>query len=157
MRDMWNLKIGNSFTCASHRDSNRLYNLAMHSVKSHAGFTFIEIMVAISIIALVLTGIYKMQVQTLSMGYALQFYTLAPLLAQSKMAAMEIKPIENQAGDSGVFGEEFPGYSWQVSFNENESEALGNVAQDLIRVDVTVAFNDDENIYNLRAYKFMKD
>ena len=133
----------------------KIYN--SRPMKSYAGFTLIEVMAAVSIIAMVLVGIYKMQAQTISMDYALKFYTLAPLLAQGKMTEIEIQSLEGQAGDSGVFGEEFPGYSWRVSFNDVESEALGKAAKDLIRVDATVSLNNDENVYNLRTYRFMRD
>ena len=78
------------------------------------GFTLLEVLIAMAIMAIVLAGVYRMQFQTLSMTAASRFYTEAPLLAQDKLSQLEANPSELIAGDSGDFGEQFPGYSWKV-------------------------------------------
>jgi hypothetical protein len=37
------------------------------------------------------------------------------------------------------------------------SEALGEFGADLKRIDMTVSFNSDEYVYNVRTYWFMRD
>ena len=59
--------------------------------QSKAGFTLLEIMVAISIIAIVLVTVFRMHAQTLSMNYSARFYATSPLLAQKKMVEIESK------------------------------------------------------------------
>lgn len=118
------------------------------------GFTLLEVMVALSIIALVLVSVYKMHAQTLAMNYAANFYTTAPLLAQGKIAELETKTLDELVEDSGSFGDEFPGYKWNVGIDDVESEALGTIAEDLKRIDVTVSLNNDEFTYILRTYRF---
>jgi general secretion pathway protein I len=122
-----------------------------------SGFTLLEIMVALSIIAIVLVSVYKMQAQTISMNYEARFYATAPLLAQLKIAEIEIENPGEQTDNSGDFGDEFPGYRWNVVIDDIESELLGNIAENLKQINVNVSFNTDEFTYNLRTYRFMQD
>ena len=79
------------------------------------------------------------------------------MLAQSKLAQLESDSSEIVAGDSGDFGDKFPGYTWSISTDEVSSEALGEIAADLKRIDMTVSFNSDEYVYNVRTYRFMRE
>jgi general secretion pathway protein I len=124
------------------------------NLQSDFGFTLLEIMVAVSIIAIVLVSIYKMQAQTISMNYEARFYATAPLLAQFKMTEQETKSLEDLTSDSGNFGDDFPGYSWSMAVDDVESEALSDTAKDLKKIDVTIFLNNDEFTYNLRTYRF---
>ena len=122
-----------------------------------SGFTLLEVMVAMAIMAIVLVSVYRMQSQTLTMNTAARFYTQAPMLAQSKLAQLEVDSSGITAGDSGDFGDKFPGYTWRISTEEVSSEALGEIAADLKRIDLTVVFNSDEYIYNIRTYRLMSE
>ena len=121
------------------------------------GFTLLEVLIAMAIMAIVLAGVYRMQFQTLSMTAASRFYTEAPLLAQDKLSQLEANPSELIAGDSGDFGEQFPGYSWKVSTQEVSSEILGETARDLKRIDLTVSLNGNEYEYSVRTYLFVRE
>jgi len=121
------------------------------------GFTLLEIMVAVSIIAIGLVSVYKMHAQTISMNYITQFYTTAPLLAQRKMAELAIKPLSELAEDAGDFGGDFPNYRWHVAVDDVESEALGQSAENLKKIDVAIALNNDELIYSLWSYRLYSD
>ena len=125
--------------------------------KTASGFTLLEVMVAMAIMAIVLVSVYRMHSQTLTMNMAARFYTQAPMLAQSKLAQMERASSGEITGDSGDFGEMFPGYTWSISTEEVSSEALGEIAADLKRIDMKVSFNDDEYIYDVRTYRFLRE
>jgi type II secretion system protein I len=90
-----------------------------------SGFTLLEVMVAMAIMAIVLVSVYRMQSQTLTMNTAARFYTQAPMLAQSKLAQLEAASAGTIVGDSGDFGDKFPGYSWSISTDEVSSENSG--------------------------------
>jgi general secretion pathway protein I len=122
-----------------------------------SGFTLLEVMVALAVMSIVLVSVYRMHSQSLTMNTAARFYTQAPLLAQSKMAALETLSEAVFSEDSGDFGEQFPGYRWKVSEKEVVSEILGTVAEDLKQIDVTVSYNDDQFSYKLRAYRFKRE
>jgi len=129
----------------------------LKKLQPDAGFTLLEIMVAVSIIAIVLVSVYKMHAQTISMDYSVRFYTTAPLLAQRKMAEFEIKPLNELADEAGDFGDSFPNYRWKVALSDVESEALGQHADDLKKIDVTTSLSNDELTYSLRTYRFFRE
>lgn len=114
-------------------------------------------MVALAIMAIVLVSVYRMHSQTLTMNTASRFYTLAPLLAQSKLAQIDTSTSEIVASDSGDFADKFPGYTWSISTEEVSSELLGESAKDLKRIDILVSLNDSEYVYNVRTYRYMKE
>jgi len=120
-----------------------------------SGFTLLEVLIAMAIMAIVLVSVYRMHSQTLTMTAASRFYTQAPMLAQSKLSQLEANPSEVVAGDSGDFGEQFPGYSWSVSAEDVSSEVLGETAGDLKRVELTVSLNEKEYEYSVRTYLFV--
>jgi general secretion pathway protein I len=122
-----------------------------------SAFTLLEVMVAMAIMAIVLVSVYRMHSQTLTMNTASRFYTQAPMLGQSKLAQLEIGSSGLASGDSGDFGDKFPGYSWSVTVEEVAIEALGEVANDFKKIDLTVSINNDEYIYSIRAYRLMRD
>jgi len=120
------------------------------------GFTLLEVMVALSVMSIVLVSVYRMHSQSLTMNTAARFYTQAPILAQGKMAELEALSSGAFPENSGDFGEQFPGYSWQTSVADITSEILGEVAEDLKRVDITVSLNENQFVYNLRTYRFQR-
>ena len=122
-----------------------------------SGFTLLEVMIALAVLAIVLVSVYRMHSQTLTMNTAARFHTQAPLLAQKKMAEVTTSSSGIFASDSGDFGEDFPGYSWQVSAIDVSSELLGEVADDLKRVDVTVAYLDNQFSYRLTTYRLQRE
>ena len=121
------------------------------------GFTLLEVMVALAVMSIVLVSVYRMHSQSLTMNTAARFYTQAPMLAQSKMAELETLSSSAFPEDSGDFGEEFPGYGWKTSIVEVTSEILGEVAEDLKRVDITVSLNENQFVYSLRTYRFQRE
>jgi len=121
------------------------------------GFTLLEVMVALAVMSIVLVSVYRMHSQSLTMNTAARFYTQAPMLAQSKMAEIEVLFSSGFPEDSGDFGEQFPGYGWKASISDVTSEILGEVGDDLKRIDITVSLNEDQFLYNLRAYRFHRE
>lgn len=121
------------------------------------GFTLLEIMVAISIIAIVLIAVFKMHSQTINLNLATRFYSTAPLLAQNKIAELETTSLNDQMAESGNFGDDFPNYSWSVSMDNIESEILGAVSESLKKIEVTISYNNDELIYSFRTYKLLHE
>jgi len=110
-----------------------------------------------AVMAIVLVSVYRMHSQTVAMSTAARFYTQAPLLAQKKLAEVTTTSSQIFASDSGDFGENFPGYSWQVSATDVSSELLGEVADDFKRIDVTVAYLNNNFSYLLTTYRFQRE
>jgi general secretion pathway protein I len=117
------------------------------------GFSLLEVMVAMAIMAIVLVAVYRMHSQTLSMTAAARFQTEAPLLAQRKLA--EIEASQDSFGpDSGDFGDDFEGYRWTVAVEDVVSEALGEVSQDLKRIDLVIS--SDAGSFEIRTYRLRR-
>ncbi|MGA9534964.1 MAG: prepilin-type N-terminal cleavage/methylation domain-containing protein [Desulfobacterales bacterium] len=142
---------------------NRLNGLnGLNRPNGQGGFTLIEMMVAVSIIAIVLTAVYRLHSQTLLMTIGARFYTVAPLLAQNKLVDIELSSAQELAQGTGNFGKDFPDYTWEVTIDDvssdqlkTDSEQLKGAVEKLKRIDIKVLFNEGEMAYNLRTYRFI--
>ena len=132
------------------------------SITRQGGFTLIEMMVAVSIIAIVLTAVYRLHSQTLMMTIGARFYTVAPLLAQNKLVDIELSSAQELAQGTGDFGKDFPDYTWEVTIDdigsdqlETGAEQLKGAVEKLKKIDIKVLFNQGEMVYDLRTYRFI--
>lgn len=119
------------------------------------GFTLLEVMVAVALLAIALTAVLGSQSQSVSLASEAKFNTTAALLAQSKVAEVEVEDVEDLTSDSGDFGEDFPGYTWQMTVS---SVLLGhpeNVSDHLKQIDLTISWGEDGLYqYGLRVFRF---
>jgi general secretion pathway protein I len=123
-----------------------------------AGFTLLEVMVAMAIIAIALTAVFGSQSQSLTLASEAKFSTTAAFLAQSKMAEIEARKPEDLTSDSGDFGEDFPGYLWELSLKDATFDEPEGVSDDLKQIDLTVRWEDnDQYAYRLRLYRFVPE
>ncbi len=122
-----------------------------------AGFTLLEIMVAISIIAIVFMSVFKMHAQTISMTASTRFYAIAPILAKNRLAEFLSQSPDELSDDSGDFGSGYAEYGWKIAVEDVESEDLGTDTGRLKRIDVIISVNNEKNTYRIRAYRFVTD
>lgn len=125
--------------------------------RSCRGFTLLEIMVAVAIMAIVLISVYKLHAQTISMNGSARFYTTAPLLAQRTVAEIGAFPDSRRVSADGDFGDEFPGYRRQVLIDDVSADLFGSAAKDLKKIEVTISFNRNEFVYTLRTYSILQE
>lgn len=88
--------------------------------KKVAGFTLLEVMVAMAILAMTLVGVYQLQSQSISLATESRFRTSAALLAQSKMADVEAAASLATRTEDGDFGPDYPQYSWRLEITDTE-------------------------------------
>lgn len=121
------------------------------------GFSLLEVLVALGIMAIVLVSVYRLHSQTISMNLESRFYTQAPLLARSALAQFERAKQPELASRQGDFGREFPGYTWKIDVEDVSSIALGpEIAKDMKRIDVAVALNEGQFTYAFRTYRLVR-
>lgn len=99
--------------------------------KGNAGFTLLEVMVAMSILAIALVAVFQMQSQSISMSTESRFLTTASFLAQSKMADIEATASLGIRSDKGDFAPDHPDYGWLLIVTDTQLARLK-------RVEVTV-------------------
>jgi general secretion pathway protein I len=120
--------------------------MALHPDK---GFTLMEVMIAMAILAIALVTIFQSQSQSISMTGNSRFLTTASLLAQGKMAEIELIEMKDVRTDSGNFGDGFPDYSWRVELKDTDFDVVK-------KIELTVTNNrlTANNQYLLELYRF---
>lgn len=116
--------------------------------RQDAGFTLLEVMVAMSILAIALVAVFQMQSQSISMSTEARFLTTASLLAQNRMADIEAPAQLDNRTQKGDFAPDYPDYGWSLIVTDTEIPRLK-------RVEVTV-FNrwfEKGGTYQLILYK----
>ena len=119
------------------------------------GFTLLEVMIAVAIIAIALMAVLGSQSQGLSLAGESRFNRTAALLAQGKMAEIEaVKDQRDLNSGSGDFGDEFPGYTWQLSAHEVLFDGAEEISGRLKQIDLEVSWGSNELYqYRLRLYR----
>lgn len=84
------------------------------------GFTLMEVMVAMAILAIALVSIFQLQSQSISMATDSRFMTTASLLAQSKMVEVEARSSLSNQSDRGDFGTDYPQYTWNLQISDTK-------------------------------------
>jgi general secretion pathway protein I len=113
------------------------------------GFTLLEVMIAMAILAITLVALYQSQSQSISMASDSRFLTTASLLAQSRMAEFDAVDPRGVVSANGDFGDDYPGYTWRLEVGSVEELPL------LKRFTLTVTQGRmaTRNAYRLILYK----
>ncbi|OGP67028.1 MAG: type II secretion system protein GspI [Deltaproteobacteria bacterium RBG_19FT_COMBO_43_11] len=86
----------------------------------NAGFTLMEVLIAMAILAIALVGVFQLQSQSISMATDSRFMTTAALLAQSKMVEIESGIVSSSRAQDGDFGDDYPQYSWRLEVTDTQ-------------------------------------
>ncbi len=113
------------------------------------GFTLLEVLVSLANIATVLVSIMRLQGQTISMNETIRFYSAAPFLAQAKIAEIRMDPQSFIGSDSGDFGEDVPGYDWQIDVQDRVISLEDDTEIFLLDAEVIVRHSAWGLIYHL--------
>lgn len=125
---------------------------------SRSGFTLLEVMVAVAIMAIALVAVFGSQSQSLFFATEAKFATTSVFLAQGKMAEAETEEPADLGSGSGDFGDDFPGYRWERQVSDPYISEPEGVSDHLKQVDLTVYIGDrDQAQYGLRLYRFVPE
>jgi len=122
--------------------------------KSAAGFTLLEVMVAVAIIAIAFVSLLASQSQSISIATISRFETTASMLARMKIAEIESGGFDALSGSEGDFEEKFSQFHWQTEVRDLTEDETGIVGtgEMLKVVDLTVSMGEDENmVYRVRT------
>lgn len=124
--------------------------------QSNCGFTLLEVMICLSIIAITLMAVYGNYSHTIAMNADQQFNATAPLLAARVVADYENRSTIDLIDETGNFGPEFDNYAWSVEVESITSESLGSIAEDLHTFNITVTFNDSDKVFQCKTVRFVR-
>jgi len=119
-----------------------------------AGFTLLEVLVAVAIVAIALVAFMGLHLRSLDATIRAQDLTTAVLLAQAKMATMGEFP-ETGAEQGKFEGPELERFQWATVVTEHTMDALdGGQTVTVRRLEVTVYWVDGQQTrhYTLEAY-----
>lgn len=88
--------------------------------KTSKGFTLMEVMIAMVILAVALVAVFQSQSHSISLATDSRFMTTAALLAQSKMAEVEAGSILDTNSKDGDFGTDYPEYTWHLEIGDTQ-------------------------------------
>ena len=114
---------------AADRKERRFFRLA-------DGFTLLEVMVALAIVAIALTTLLGLATRSVTLNERVQRITQATLLAQQRLAEIETGVPTGGTGTEGRFAAPFDIYRWRVEYADTP---LASVRQ----VTVVVAWGDE--------------
>lgn len=117
------------------------------------GFTLMEVLVALSIVAIALTAVYRMHSQTLFIDERSRSDTIFTLLARHKLADLEILNLSEFNGDSGTFDDVQPGYAWEIRTENIASDQFPEDGPILKRIQITISRSDNGARFTLNTYR----
>ncbi len=111
------------------------------------GFTLLEVMIAVAVIAMSFTALLSAQSQSLSIAARSRFESAAALLARQKLAELELSGFDSLSSGSGDFEDDFAAYHWQTEVTELTEDEVGIKGSGgmLKSVELTVSGDEKEN------------
>ncbi|NOX26051.1 MAG: prepilin-type N-terminal cleavage/methylation domain-containing protein [Deltaproteobacteria bacterium] len=123
---------------------------------SKNGFTLLEVMIALVILAISLTALLSLANRTILMQAEQQNITLGTQLAESKLTEYEtmrqLGHDDDNGADAGVFAKPFARYRWNVALKDT-------ALPDVLQVTVTVLWGakKDNDMVSLTSFVFRRE
>ncbi|WP_172399620.1 type II secretion system minor pseudopilin GspI [Geothermobacter hydrogeniphilus] len=141
---------GGVATATSHKSRPQADAELGEKNRSHAaGFTLLEVMIALAIIGVALVALLGLAQRSISTNQRLQQITRATLLAQSKMAEVETGIGNDGSDGEGTFTEPDDAFSWTVRSSETPVEGVR-------QVEVTVFWGREEKNESVHLISFLQ-
>jgi len=121
------------------------------------GFTLLEVMISVSIIALIFVSLFRMQSSTIELATAGKFNSIAPILARQLLVKIE-QDVNNWSQFEGDFGENFPGAGYTCEILDSSFEELDFIKEEnqnsLKKIKITITDPSGQRSYKISTWRF---
>lgn len=90
----------------------------MRRKRKDEGFTLIEIVISLGLIAVALLVVFHLQAQNLDLQSEAQFMTIAKGLLQGRMSQIASRETLSESASTGGMGEDFPDFTYREEISE---------------------------------------
>ncbi len=128
----------------------------MATVTSRNGFTLLEVMIALVVLAISLTALLSLANRTILMQAEQQNITMGTQLAESRLTEYEVMhrlgQDDGNSSDAGVFAKPFARYRWNLALKDT-------ALPDVLQVTVTVFWGakKDNDMVSLTSFVFRRE
>ncbi len=118
-----------------------------------AGFTLLEVMIAVAVLAITLTVLYGSQSQSLSLAAEAKFNTQAAFLLEQKLAELQSGKMDFLDGEGDFEGENSQ-FSWSVATEDHgiSDPEIFTELNDLKRAKVTIFWKESPFSFSVDYY-----
>ncbi len=127
---------------------------------SQQGFTLLEVMLAVALIAVVMVSLLGSQSQSIAIAGRAKFDVVASLLAQQKMAELCTQEFDALGNEDGDFEDDYPEFSWKAEVQSLDDDDTGLEGADgmLKSLEVTVFLTqNEEQTFTVKTIVFRKN
>lgn len=110
----------------------------MRRKRKDEGFTLLEIVISLGLIAVALLVVFRLQAQNLDLQSEAQFMTIAKGLLQDRMSQIASRETLSDDTSSGDMGEDFPDFTYREEIREVSE------LENLFKVRVGIVLERDE-------------
>jgi prepilin-type N-terminal cleavage/methylation domain-containing protein len=126
--------------------------------RGEAGFTLLEILVSLFIIAAVFVAVFRLQARAISLAGSADFHTLAPRLAAVILEGPG-QDLRSPGERSGEFEDDFRGWTWRLTVHDLErsegDELTEGAAESMKRLEVTVSREGRD--FTVSTWRYLPD
>ena len=124
---------------------------------SNNGFTLLEVMISVSIIALIFVSLFRMQSSTIELAAAGKFNSTAPILAKQVLVKIE-GDLADWSEHEGDFGENFPGIKWTCKILESSFEEVDFISEEnqdrFKKIEIEITDPSGQRSYKINTWRF---